>query len=192
MPPMLKPVTAQAIVDEWAKKPLDFDPGAKWQYSNTNYVIAGMIIEKVSGMPYVDFLRQHILTPLGMTSVMITDDGAPAPATPNRYDRYGLGSRRVAPKEGRGWLFAAGELAMSASDLARWDIAMMDQKVLQPASYREQQHARSSPMAGRATTGSASSWAPWTGIAGCHTPAECPASRRRTPSSPTTAPRSWC
>src|SRR5262249_23032003 len=39
MPPMLKPITAQAIIDQWAKKPLDFEPGTKYQYSNTNYVI---------------------------------------------------------------------------------------------------------------------------------------------------------
>src|SRR6185312_15917139 len=49
MPEMLHPVTAQQIIDKWAKKPLDFDPGTKWQYSNTNYVIAGMIVEKAAG-----------------------------------------------------------------------------------------------------------------------------------------------
>src|SRR5690348_8124233 len=43
MPTMLEPTTAQQIVDRWAKIPLDFDPGTRWQYSNTNYVIAGMI-----------------------------------------------------------------------------------------------------------------------------------------------------
>jgi D-alanyl-D-alanine carboxypeptidase len=139
MPPMLKPVTAQAIVDEWAKQPLDFDPGAKWQYSNTNYVIAGMIIEKASGMPYVDFLRQHIFTPLGMTSVMITDEGALGPGDPERYERFGLGAARVAPKEGRGWMFAAGELAMNAADLAKWDISVIKQSILTPRSYHEQQ-----------------------------------------------------
>src|SRR5581483_6233373 len=51
MPTMLQPVTAQKILDTWARKPLDFDPGTKWQYSNTNYVIAGLIVEKASGMP---------------------------------------------------------------------------------------------------------------------------------------------
>jgi len=49
MPMMLQPVTAEKIMDLWARKPLDFEPGTKWQYSNTNYVIAGVIIEKVSG-----------------------------------------------------------------------------------------------------------------------------------------------
>ena len=139
MPPMLKPITARAIVDDWAKKPLDFDPGTKWQYSNTNYVIAGMIAEKVAGMPIVDFLRQRIFTPLQMSSVFITDEGALPSGDPERYERYGLGPPRVAPKEGRGWMFAAGELAMTASDLARWDISVIKRSILQPASYHEQQ-----------------------------------------------------
>src|SRR5689334_3006641 len=51
MPGMLKPTDAQQIMDTWGKKPLDFDPGMKWQYSNTNYVIAGVIVEKVAKMP---------------------------------------------------------------------------------------------------------------------------------------------
>jgi CubicO group peptidase (beta-lactamase class C family) len=74
-----------------------------------------------------------------MTSVFITDEGALGPTDPERYERHGLGPPRVAPKEGRGWLFAAGELAMTASDLARWDISVIKQSVLQPASYHEQQ-----------------------------------------------------
>jgi CubicO group peptidase (beta-lactamase class C family) len=48
-PLMLQPISADGIMDRWARKPLDFDPGTKWQYSNTNYVIAGVIVEKVSG-----------------------------------------------------------------------------------------------------------------------------------------------
>ena len=47
-PLMLQPISADGIMDRWARKPLDFDPGTKWQYSNTNYVIAGVIVEKVS------------------------------------------------------------------------------------------------------------------------------------------------
>lgn len=139
MPPMLKPVTAQQIVDGWAKKPLDFEPGTRWQYSNTNYVIAGMIVEKAAGMPLVDFLRKEIFMPLHMESVVITDDQALGPADPERYLRYALGPLRIAPKEARGWLFAAGELAMTASDLARWDISVIDETVLAPSSYRTQQ-----------------------------------------------------
>ena len=64
MPMMLKPVTAEQILDGWARKPLDFDPGTKWQYSNTNYVIAGVIIEKASGMPMLQFLREKVFNRL--------------------------------------------------------------------------------------------------------------------------------
>jgi D-alanyl-D-alanine carboxypeptidase len=66
IPEWTQPTTPQAIVDHWAKKPLDFDPGTKWQYSNTNYVLAGEIFEKVSGQPLVAFLREKIFLPLGM------------------------------------------------------------------------------------------------------------------------------
>lgn len=137
MPMMLQPVTAEKIMDMWARKPLDFEPGTKWQYSNTNYVIAGAIIEKVAHMPLLKFLQEKVFTPLGMTSVMDTDQNKLGDTDPTGYLRYALGPLRPAPKEGKGWLFAAGELAMPASDLAKWDISIMDQKLLKPASYRE-------------------------------------------------------
>ena len=53
------------------------------------------------------------------------------------YFRYALGPLHPAPKEGKGWMFAAGELAMTAEDLAKWDISMINQTVLKPASYKE-------------------------------------------------------
>jgi len=139
MPPMMRPTTAQQIMNGWAKIPLDFDPGTKWQYSNTNYVIAGAIAERVSGMPLVEFLKKRIFTRLGMTSVANIDDAALGPSEPMRYLRYALGPVREAPKEGAGWLFAMGELAMTARDLALWDISTIDQTILKPASYRAMQ-----------------------------------------------------
>lgn len=137
MKPMLEPTTAEKIMDGWARKPLDFEPGTKWQYSNTNFVIAGAIIEKVSGMPIMRFLQTRVFTPLGMTSVMSIDQDRLGDTDPTGYKRYALGPVRVAPKEGKGWLFAAGELAMPAQDLAKWNISIIDQKLLKPASYRE-------------------------------------------------------
>ena len=137
MPMMLQPVTAQKILDMWAKKPLDFEPGTKWQYSNTNYVIAGLIIEKTSGMPMLQFLREKIFTPLGMKSVANIDEKALPETDAVGYLRYGLGPLRPAPKEGPGWLFAAGELAMPAEDLAKWDISIIERKIMKPDSYRD-------------------------------------------------------
>lgn len=137
MPMMLKPVTAQKILDGWARIPLDFEPGTKWQYSNTNYVIAGVIVEKASGMSLLQFLSQKVFTPLGMKSVMNIDQEKLGLTDPTGYLRYALGPLRPAPKEGKGWLFAAGELAMPAADLAKWDISIIDQKLMKPSSYHE-------------------------------------------------------
>jgi len=137
MPGMLKPTTSQAIIDRWAKIPLDFDPGAKWQYSNTNYVIAGAIVEKVSGMPMWQFLQEHIFKPLGMSSAYDIDQAKLAESDPTGYYRFALGPLHPAPKEGPGWLFAAGEIAMTAEDLAKWDISIIDQKLLKSASYAQ-------------------------------------------------------
>jgi CubicO group peptidase (beta-lactamase class C family) len=136
MPNMMKPVTAQEIMNAWGRKPLDFEPGTKWQYSNTNYVIAGAIVEKVAGRPLLDFLQRRIFGPLHMTTVFNTDEAPLRAEDPMRYLRYAVGPLRPAPKEGKGWMFAAGELAMTARDLALWDISMIDQTILKPQSYR--------------------------------------------------------
>ena len=141
MPPMKLATTPKAIMDGWAKKPLDFEPGAKYQYSNTNYVILGQVVEKASGMPVVDFLRRRVFVPLNLESIQITDDGALGPTDPERYERFGLGPLRVAPKEGSGWMYAAGELAMTPTDLAKWDISVINKTLLKPESYRTQQTA---------------------------------------------------
>jgi CubicO group peptidase (beta-lactamase class C family) len=137
MTPMLKPTTAQQILDTWAKKPLDFQPGTQWQYSNTNYVIAGAIVEKVSGETLMDFLEEHIFHPLGMESVWNSDEAKLTQADATAYYRHALGPLRVAPKEGRGWMFAAGELAMTAHDLALWDASVLAESVLKPESYNQ-------------------------------------------------------
>ncbi len=137
MPMMLKPTTAETIMDTWARKPLDFEPGTRWQYSNTGFVIAGAIIEKVAGKPYFQFLRERIFTPLNMASVTDFDQQVVAPADPTGYMRYGLGPARVAPDAGAGWMFAAGELAMTPEDLAKWDIALLGRKLMSAASYKQ-------------------------------------------------------
>jgi CubicO group peptidase (beta-lactamase class C family) len=133
-PFMLQPVTADQILDQWARKPLDFDPGTRWQYSNTNFVIAGRIVEKVTGVPLFDFLTKRILKPLGMTSAIDLASQGMGPKDAAGYTRFALGPPRPAAPEGRGWLFAAGELAMTAHDLALWDISLIEHKLLTAAS----------------------------------------------------------
>ena len=136
IPEWTKPTTPEDLLNKWAKKPLDFDPGTQWQYSNTNYVLAGKIFEKATGEQLVPFLHKNIFEPLGMAtagdcSVTKTPEDAVA------YTRYGLGPARPALREGPGWYFAAGELCMTPSDLAKWDIAFLQRKILSAKSYAE-------------------------------------------------------
>ncbi len=137
MPPMLEATTSQHILDVWGKKALDFDPGTKWQYSNTNYVIAGRIVERVSGEPLMQFLEEHIFHPLGMKEVWNSDLKKLGDTDAQGYSRYALGPLRPSQKEGAGWMFAAGELAMPAYDLAQWDISVMNRSLLEVKSYDE-------------------------------------------------------
>jgi D-alanyl-D-alanine carboxypeptidase len=135
MTSMMVPATPQHILEVWGRKPLDFEPGTEWQYSNTNYVIAGRIVEIAGGRPLMEQLRERIFGPLKMTGVLDSDASRLPEGDPVGYYRHGLGPLRPAPLEGRGWMFAAGELAMPASDLALWDISLMDRTLLAAASY---------------------------------------------------------
>ena len=136
MEPMRLDAPAQSIMDRWAKQPLDFEPGTRWQYSNTGFVLAGMIVEKVSGMPFFQFVQTRLLNPLGMTSAR-DFDASPRAVDATGYIRYGLGPLHPAPDAGKGWMYGAGMLAMTAGDLAKWDISLIDRSLLSPASYQE-------------------------------------------------------
>ncbi len=133
--PMQKDVAHDYILHQWAQKPLDYEPGTKWQYSNTGFVILGHIIEKVSGQTYLDFLQQHILQPVGIHDATSLDLLGRSGTDAVGYTRYALGPPRVAPLEGLNWPQGDGILCMTAEDLARWDISFMGQTLLQPASY---------------------------------------------------------
>ena len=136
---MQRPAPAREIMQRWAGKELDFAPGSQWQYSNTNYVIAAAIVERVSGIRFMDFLRQRIFQPLKMTSVVDFDTGPLGATDAEALLRHALGPFRPAPKEAAGWLFGAGQLAMTAHDLAVWNIAVMNKSLLRPESFRSQQ-----------------------------------------------------
>jgi CubicO group peptidase (beta-lactamase class C family) len=138
---MLAPATADAIMTRWAGRALDFDPGTAWQYSNTNYVIAAAVVERVSAKPFMEYLRDRIFGRLGMTTAADFDAGPLSASDAAPFLRHAGGPPREAPKEARGWLFGAGQLAMTAGDLAAWNIALMNQTVLRTASSRAQQTA---------------------------------------------------
>jgi D-alanyl-D-alanine carboxypeptidase len=136
-PFMLRPVTPDDILNRFGKAPLNFEPGTRWQYSNTNYAIAAKILEKVSGMPLMAFFRARIFGPLGMHSPIDLDHQNVSDSDAAGFTRFGLGPLHPAIPEAPGWLFGAGELAMTAHDLALWDLSLLKGTLLSPSSLQE-------------------------------------------------------
>ncbi len=138
VPPFMRePVTAEGILTRWAVKPLDFEPGTAWQYSNTGFVAAGRVLEKATGVPAFEFLRTRIFSKLGMQSVYDLDRQPLTSADAAGYIRYAIGPLHPVTPEASGWLFAAGELAMTARDLALWDAGLINDSVLSERSFQE-------------------------------------------------------
>jgi D-alanyl-D-alanine carboxypeptidase len=148
-PEMMRPTTVSALIDEWAQRPLDFEPGTDWQYSNTGYVLAGAVVERVSGETLFEFLKEHVFAPLRMSRVTEYSPADEQSARGNGsqpwtagdaapYTRHGLGPVTAAPKEGAGWLFGAAGLAMQPSELALWDVSLIERSILREESYQRE------------------------------------------------------
>ncbi|PLR24356.1 serine hydrolase [Caulobacter zeae] len=130
-----RPVDPAQIARRWGGAPLDFAPGARWAYSNTGYVVAGLAAQHASGRSLPALLSDEIFTPLGMARAGAAYERPLGSADVAAYTRIATASPRAAPAVGRGWEFAAGGLAMTASDLARWDMAMLEGRLLSPAAW---------------------------------------------------------
>ena len=139
MPSEIKrPTSAQAIVERWGAAAHDFPPGSKWSYSNTGYVVLARLVERVSGQPLGAFLHDRIFAPLHMTSAEDVDGKPMGGSDATGYVRFGNGPPREAQLPGAGWTLGCGELAMTASDLARWNISIIDQSLMSRAGYAAQ------------------------------------------------------
>src|SRR5262245_30263293 len=132
---MQKPIAADDLIREYAGGKLDFAPGSRWSYSNTGYILLGRVVEKVSGEPFGQFLERRILKPLGMTQ-SVYDPKPDGPGLPRGHAAFALGPPERVVEEATGWAGAAGALYASAPDLLRWDLALMEGRVLKPESYR--------------------------------------------------------
>jgi len=136
-PDTQRPTTPQVIIDRWAKAPLDFAPGAQWQYSNTGYVVAGRIIEIAAGEPLMPFLERRLFRPLGMQISDVHANRAGNAALP--FTRYALGPLRPSPALGTNWFWGSGQLVATPTEWAKWSVARIERKLLKPASWAEQE-----------------------------------------------------
>jgi CubicO group peptidase (beta-lactamase class C family) len=122
------------VIREYCTTKLDFEPGSRWSYSNTGFLILGRVVEKVSGQSLDRFLKERILDPAGMEHSVFEPTGED-PSRPTGYLSFMTGPPEPAKPEARGWAHAAGGLWCSAPDLSRWSLALMAGRVLKPTSF---------------------------------------------------------
>jgi CubicO group peptidase (beta-lactamase class C family) len=132
-----KDYTEDDLVKLAEAPPLDFPPGTNWKYSNTGYVLLGILIHRVTGEFYGDFLQQRIFRPLGMTTTRIISE---RDIVPNRAAGYDLVKGEWKNQE---WVSpslnttADGSLYFTVLDLAKWDAALYTEKLLKRADLDE-------------------------------------------------------
>ena len=133
--PMAKEITEENLLKTFTNKPLDFPPGTRYSYSNTGYLLLGYITSMVSHKTFEQSLQERILTPLGMTQTRF-EPARGAPGLADGYTQFGLGPAELSIPEGRGWIGAAGGIWSTPADLMKWDLALMEGKVLNAKSWK--------------------------------------------------------
>lgn len=130
-----KDYTEEELIPTFAKMKMDFHPGEKWAYSNTGYVLLGIVIHRVTGEFYGDFLQEQIFRPLGMSATRIISE---ADIVPQRSGGYRLVKGELKNQE---WVAptlnttADGALYTNVLDLAKWDAALREKKFVKASSY---------------------------------------------------------
>lgn len=127
------PSSHEKMMSRFADKPLDFEPGTKFSYSNTGYVLLGYIIEQVSSKTYEQYIRENIYRPLGMNRSGF--DFAKATGRATGY--YASGNTEPAMIVDSTGSYAAGSIYTTTTDLLKWVQAMHDKKIIKPASWEQ-------------------------------------------------------
>jgi CubicO group peptidase (beta-lactamase class C family) len=117
-------------------RPLNFEPGSKNEYSNSNYLVLGAVIEKVTGEDYGTLLRNRTFKPLGMNDSGVDKDGLVLPKRAQGYNNEN-GRLVPAPSESMSVPWSAGSIYSTANDLLRWERGLFGGKVLSAASLKE-------------------------------------------------------
>jgi D-alanyl-D-alanine carboxypeptidase len=113
--------TPQGILDSISSKPLDSVPGQRFEYSNTGYVLLGLVVEKVTGQALAAYENDNVLKRAGMTETTFGSAPPGVPVATGYMDTKDTTATHIDPS----WTYADGDLVTTASDLARFDIALM-------------------------------------------------------------------
>lgn len=131
-----KDMKPEELVAFFKDQPMDFEPGSKFLYNNSGYFLLGMIIEKVSGMTYPDYLEKHIFTPLGMRQSYYGNDSK---LIPKRAAGYQQGKDGVVNADPMSMTlpYAAGSIQSTVEDLFRWHKAVHSYQLVKKESLQK-------------------------------------------------------
>lgn len=131
---IFKPISEANMIARFAKTPLDFSPGSNFAYSNSNFYLLGIAIERVSGESYMDYLRDHIFKPLGLGIVECGDPSVVAKMAQG-YLPDKNGKLAATNDMDMSWAFSAGNLCATADDILKWNAALHHGQVLKDRTY---------------------------------------------------------
>jgi CubicO group peptidase (beta-lactamase class C family) len=138
---MKQAIAPDELLRQYAGGKLDFEPGSRYSYSNTGFILLGRVVEKVSGVSFDSFLTRRILRPLGLDHTVYEPEPSDQRLA-RGYTTFALSEPEYSDPEARGWIGAAGAIYSTPSDLAKWDMALIGGKVLKPESYELMTTAR--------------------------------------------------
>ena len=132
------PTSPEAILGLMAAQPLDFSPGAHFEYSNTNYVALGLIVERITGESLASYEQRAIFGPAKMHATYV----GVAPVGRAVALGYAARGKATIVKPGDpSWYFACGDILSTVGDLARFDRALMNGTLLAPRTFAEMMKA---------------------------------------------------
>ena len=128
-----KKVSNSRLIKFFESAPLIFEPGSNWSYSNSGFVLAGIIVEKITGMPFNDFVDKRILRQLNMTN---SSFGTSNYALHNKTAEYAgntpKGKIKMEPQYDWYWAYGAGQIVSTVDDMLKWDEALYNKNFISP------------------------------------------------------------
>ncbi|WSN35293.1 beta-lactamase family protein [Streptomyces uncialis] len=133
-----RPFTPQELLDYSFKHPVQFQPGEEFEYSNTNLILVGLVVEKVSGTPINEFIQRNVLDPAGMRHTSFPTDAAfPSPHAQGYTDQTANGKVEDSADWNPSWGWAAGAMISNLRDLRIWAPTLANGTLLTPETQAE-------------------------------------------------------
>uniref|UniRef100_A0AAU2JQX9 Beta-lactamase family protein n=1 Tax=Streptomyces sp. NBC_00049 TaxID=2903617 RepID=A0AAU2JQX9_9ACTN len=136
-----RPFTPQELLDYSFKHPVLFEPGAKFYYCNTNLILLGLVVEKLSGLPLDEYIDQKVVKPAGLKHTLFpTGNEFPSPHAQGYTDQTASGKTENATDWNPSWGWAAGAMISDLGDLRSWAKTLATGTLLTPATQAQRLH----------------------------------------------------